>query len=87
MDQTLSSLPDSVKILIILVLGWLAKQWFEDRKYKERANDEALNKNTLAVVELQVQIKNLSSLLEIIPRLKTDIDSAHEKLRGQAKDQ
>ena len=87
MEQTVASLPPSVQVLIILVLGWVAWQWFEDRKYKARRNDEALNKNTLAIVELQLQIKNLSNLLEIIPKLKSDIDAAHDKLRdyGQPK--
>lgn len=81
MEELIKSLPASVQVLIIMVLGWFFKEYWEDRKDKKKTQDEALNKNTLAIVELQVQIKNLAEVLSILPKFKQDLDYAHEKIR------
>lgn len=85
MEQTIAQLPDSVKVLIIFALGWFFTQWWNDKRQHSKDQDEALNKNTMALIELQIQIKNLTEIISILPRLRADLDVAHSKIRALEK--
>ena len=86
MEETVKALPQSLQVFMIMAALWFFQQWWSDKRERNKTQDEALNKCTLAIVELQTQIKNLTEVLYIIPKLKEDIDAAHEKIRdGQAK--
>lgn len=63
-------------ILLILVRELLGL-FFNSRKDQIKATQE----NTLAVTKLQVEMQNLKELISGIPKMKQDIDVAHERLR------
>ena len=85
-STTISNLPASVQVFLIMIGLWIFNQYWQDRKDKGKSQEDALSKNTLALIELQIQVKNLTEVLSILPKMRADIDAAHEKLRdGQAK--
>lgn len=86
MNETIQALPDSVKILLIIVLGYMVKEWWEGQKYKSRTQDEALNNCTNAIIRLEVQMKNLNDTLLLLPKMSSDISAAHDKIRTLQKD-
>lgn len=69
-----------IKELWDLVKGLLQKK--EDAR--ETAINEATkatNQNTLALVQLSSDMKNVLKAIEEIPKMRKDLDSAHEKIR------
>lgn len=81
MESILASLPDSVKIILILALLWVFNQWWRDRRDHQKGQDMALINNTAAILRLEIQMKNLNDTLQILPKLSSDINAAHEKIR------
>ena len=83
-------------ITLILALGfilktlleaaiWFFKDWWTDRKEIKQRQSQALLENTMAIVELRIQVKQLNDFLMIIPKLKADVDLAHDKIRSMSK--
>lgn len=87
MDLTnaISALSDPEKVVIILAGIFFFQQYWKDRSYKQRVSDEALNRLVLSVNSLEVKVENLNKYLDILPRLKADIDAAHDKIREYGK--
>lgn len=92
MVELLKGLPPSVLLsftagllalfyALIKVAAWFFTDWWADRKKSKEEQVSALTKNTLAIVELQVQIKQLNEFLHIIPKLRNDVDLAHRFIR------
>jgi hypothetical protein len=92
MVEFLKSLPPGYLVAIILAftfvfkaLGEAAsfffKDYWQDRKGQAEKRDSALSANTTAIIKLQVQIEQLTALLTIVPKIKADVDNAHEKIR------
>lgn len=47
-----------------------------------KENTTATNDLKMAVTKLQVEMQNLKELISMIPKLKQDIDVAHERIRN-----
>jgi len=77
----LKTMPVGVLIAIILGLGFILNGYWKDRKRGLDKRDKALEENTRAIIKLEIQIERLTDLLTIVPKLKADIDIAHEKIR------
>jgi hypothetical protein len=60
---------------------WVLKEFYSAWKDDRRRNTDALMQNSQALFELKLEIKNIRIALEEIPRLKKDIDAAHNKFR------
>lgn len=67
---------------LIEIMSWFFKDFWHNRKGQIEKHEKALLENTMAIVKLQVKIENLTDALILIPKMKADIDWAHEKLRS-----
>lgn len=72
-------------LALIKAVAWFFKQWWSERKERLDRQSQALMANTIAIVKLETQIERLNEFLHIIPRLKADIDLAHQKIRDLSK--
>lgn len=81
MIDFLKTIPIWALIVVILLMGYILNGYWDDRKRQLDKRDEALEANTLAIMKLQLQIEQLTNLLTIVPKLKADIDWAHDKIR------
>jgi hypothetical protein len=92
MLELLKGLPPAYLSIIIVCLSFVIKMlldafmfFFKDywrsRKEQLEKRDQALSDNTTAIMKLQFQIEQLSQLLTIVPKIKADVDFAHEKIR------
>ncbi len=92
MLEYLKTLPTGSLIAIILamafvfkalgeIIAFFFKDYWRERKGQLEKRDLALTANTQAIIKLEIQIEQLIDLLTIVPKLKVDIDSAHEKIR------
>jgi uncharacterized protein YoxC len=83
--DTLSEAPPYLLIAVIVVLCWLVKELWDYRKRISNKHDSLLQQNTLALVELKVEVKNLketiSPLLRKTEKLEKDVNSLHEARR------
>lgn len=59
----------------------LLREFISIFKDSYRKNNESLQQNTLAIVRLECGLKALSDKIDIIPKLKQDVDSAHDRIR------
>lgn len=93
MIEFLRTLPPVSLIAIIIALAfvfklaggaisWVFNEYWSNRKALSDKHDLALYNNTMAIVKLQVQLESLTEILKIVPKLKADLDVAHEKIRG-----
>lgn len=64
---------------------WALKELYAVFKDDKRKNTDALMQNTLAVVELRVELRYLKALLDEVPKLRKDVDAAHARLRDLGK--
>ena len=80
---TVALLTGSIMCFIALIkaAAWFFEQWWVDRKVREQNASKALSENTLAIQRLELQIDRLNEFLHVIPKLQSDINLAHEKLR------
>lgn len=92
MAEYLKTLTPASLIAIILVMAFVFKyigevgafffrDYWQDRKGQVEKRESALMANTAAIMKLQIQIEQLTDLLTIVPKLKADIDWAHDKIR------
>lgn len=95
MVDFLRTLPPAALIAIVIVfgymlktlqdgLGFILKEIWHGRQALETKRDLALSENTTAIIKLQVQIETLNGILTIVPKLKADIDNAHDKIRDMS---
>ncbi len=81
MADYLKSMPTGVLIAIILLLSWVLHGYWNDRKRVKERNERALEANTRAIIQLQLQMEQLTNILIVVPKLKVDLDFAFEKIR------
>jgi hypothetical protein len=83
MDITalLGSLPRPVIDLLVIGLLYLLNNFIQDRRKKSDKESDAIDQLKLAVVELKVEVKGLRETLQDLPKIKRDVDAAHEKIR------
>lgn len=88
MVEYLKTLPSGTLIAIILAMAFVFKYvgevvafFFKDFWQKGKDKDSALQANTQAIIKLEVRIELLTELLAIVPKLKADVDRAHDKIR------
>jgi hypothetical protein len=60
---------------------WAAKTIFSDKSKALDKNTDAVMTLTSAVTELRTEMKYHKEALQEIPKLRKDIDAAHNKLR------
>lgn len=90
--ELLKEVPQSVLMIIVLVLLWLAKELWEMKKKQSSKESELLQQNTIALIELKVEVKALKEviapLLRKIEGLEEDVNTLHEAKRAwQKRDQ
>lgn len=51
---------------------------------RHRDNVLALQDNTMAIIELKIELRHMKQAIEEVPKLRKDIDAAHEKLRQRS---
>lgn len=73
----------------ILMAVWLFKEVWSNAKRKNLALDSTLkdlsdkiNQLTIAVVKLEAQLQSIDKLVEIIPKMREDINASHDKIRS-----
>ena len=49
---------------------------------QQKQNTQAMQENTLAIVELKVELKFIQRALEKLPEIEKDINVAHQKIRA-----
>ncbi len=92
MIEFLKTLQPSALVAIVLglilfirgcidILVFFFKDYWNERKGQIEKRDISLQANTSAIMKLQLQIEQLTDLLTIVPKLKADVDFAHEKIR------
>lgn len=92
MLEYLKTLPTGSLIAIILAMAFVFKyigeaaafffkDYWQDRKGQAEKRETALAANTAAIIKLQIQIEQLTELLTIVPKLKADVDFAHQMIR------
>lgn len=92
MVELIKDLPASVVIamlcgvlMLLMAIGkglwWGFNEWYQNTKVREQTLNKSIIENTLAITRLQVEMEKLNELLISIPKLKLDIDLAHQKLR------
>lgn len=59
----------------------LLKELISSMNGSRKDNIKATQENTLALTKLQVEMQNLKELISMIPKMKQDIDVAHERIR------
>lgn len=69
------------QVLLVAASLYVIKQGWELLRGTASKKLEALHQNTLAIVELKVEIKHLFKALEHLPKLKTDVDTLHSRQR------
>lgn len=82
MADYLKSMPQGVLIAIILLLAFVLNGYWKDRKKGLERHDKALEDNTKAILRLQIQLESITQVLTLVPKLKADIDFAHDKIRN-----
>lgn len=98
MVELIKDMPASVQVALLvgcimlltaLLKGawWAFTEWYQESKVREQTLNKSILENTLAITRLQVEMEKLNELLMVIPKLKSDIDSAHEKLRDIPRNQ
>lgn len=68
-------------IAVIKAAAWFFEQWWVDRKVREQNTARALAENTVAITKLDFQIQRLNEFLHVIPKMQSDINLAHQKIR------
>jgi hypothetical protein len=77
--------------LIIVIRGaidvsvFFFQDYWNARKVQAEKRDRALQANTTAIMKLELRMEQLTDLLTIVPKLKADVDSAHEHIRDLKK--
>lgn len=66
--------------LVGLMVAFLKSTWV-DLKVSNKKQTEAVIGLTLSIQKLEIKVEYLSDLLNIIPKLKSDVDHAHSKIR------
>lgn len=69
------------EVVIAAFAVWAAKQIYEMLRSDTVKNTEATRINTLALTKLETKIEHFSKLLDSIPKMQQDIDSAHKLIR------
>ena len=64
---------------------WAIRQLYEAITGATKKNTEATNLNTLAITRLETKIELFAGLLTDIPKLRADIDAAHQQIRQYVK--
>ena len=68
---------------VVLVASlWLLREIVGKARKKQDKLENAIVDNTHALIELKVKIEHLSAAVDVLPKLKKDIDEAHLKLRS-----
>ena len=60
---------------------FLVKELWSLFKNSYKENTKALQETTLAITELKVELKHINEKLADMPKMKRDIDVAHELIR------
>jgi hypothetical protein len=92
MLETLQKLPTTylagiivLSIVLIKALSdtilWIFKEYWNESKENSERHSNALQANTMAIIKLQIQIEQLTELLTVVPKLREDVNYAHEKIR------
>ena len=63
------------------ILSFLFKDFFSRNRDEIKTNTKETKQNTVALITLKVEIESLRKTVELLPKLKSDMDSVHEKLR------
>jgi len=73
-----------VLLLIREIIGFIVNKK-RDADAVQRAADmsqtRALQDCTIAITELKIEFKNFKEVISIIPKMKQDLDVAHERIR------
>jgi len=90
--ELLKEIPQSVLMVIVVVLLWIAKELWEMKKKSSSKEADLLQQNTFALIELKVEVKGLkeaiSPLLRKIEGIEEDMNSLHDAKRAwQKRDQ
>lgn len=71
-----------------ILAGFLLKEAFSaikgfrsETKTESKEMIQEIQKLAIAIVELRVEMKHLSIVLELIPKLQRDVDAAHTAIR------
>lgn len=82
LTSTISTLPSGVQVLLICGLFWLLNKLWDQKMAKGKDQDSQLSQLTIAMVELKVEVKNMSQILSLLPKLVQDSNAAHDKIRS-----
>lgn len=67
--------------LVGAILGFALKELFTAMKGDTKKNTEATQQNTHAIIELKIRLEHLNKSIDMIPKMKKDIDALHDKVR------
>lgn len=60
---------------------WAAKEVYSAMRSETKKNTEATLQNTMVILELKGELKRMNELLAEVPRLRKDVDAAHNMIR------
>jgi hypothetical protein len=70
------------EITLGAVVFLILKEMLGSLMISKRDGAKALLENTLALKGLQVEIAHLKVAIEMLPKIKLDVDAAHQKIRS-----
>jgi hypothetical protein len=87
--ESIKDLPVSVIIVVAIFCGYLLHAIMSriiDRHLKRTDDhDKALQDNTMAIMELRVEIKNIREIISDHYKLRQDVNVLHERIRNLQK--
>lgn len=69
----------AIALIVLKEVASFLKEMFSNQHKK---NTEALERNTLAIIELKVKLEFLQKALDKLPELERDLSVAHSKIRN-----
>jgi hypothetical protein len=70
--------------VFLLVAAWLAREMYALSKNKLNSLEESINKLTLSLVRLETQLENVNKAIEMLPKMRGDLDAAFGRIRELA---
>lgn len=71
---------------VLRILSWVLSDWWSEKKKVEESNKDALQQNTLAIVELRTEVRHLNQFLHVIPKIQSEVELAHKLIRDLQND-
>ncbi len=77
--------------IFLLIGAWVMREFWTLSQKKASGYDDALKANnakltelTIAIVKLETRLESVDKALEILPKMRADIDASHSKIRDLA---